>query len=142
MYARGGFGYLKKQSPAFNNAAKACPFLLITDLDRQPCPSHLIAEWLKIPKHPHFLLRVAVREVEGWLLGDPIGFGAFLGLKTTFDFESPEHLPDPKQELLKLANKSPRKSIRDALTWHDKATGQLSQGPDYNAPLVRFVTRE
>ncbi len=47
---------------------------------------------------------------------------------------------DPKQELLKLAIKSPRRSIREALTWKDDSTGRLSQGPDYNAPLAKFVT--
>ena len=142
VFSRGGFGYLKKQAPAFNNAAKGCPFLLLTDLDRCPCPPQLIEEWLGRPKHPHLLLRVAVREVESWLLGDPEGFSSFLGLRAPFDLDNPETLDDPKQELLKLAIKSPRRTIREALTWKDEATGRLSQGPDYNAPLAMFVTND
>lgn len=142
VFSRSGFGYLKKQAPAFNNAAKGCPFLLLTDLDRCPCPPQLIEEWLGRPKHPHLLLRVAVREVESWLLGDPKGFSSFLGLRAPFDLDNPETLDDPKQELLKLAIKSPRRTIREALTWKDEATGRLSQGPDYNAPLATFVTHE
>lgn len=142
VFSEGGFGYLKKRAAAFNNAAKGCPFLLLTDLDRCPCPPQLIEEWLGRPKHPHLLLRVAVREVESWLLGDAAGFSAFLGLRTTFDLDNPEQLVDPKQELLKLAIKSPRRSIREALTWKDDSTGRLSQGPDYNATLAKFVTAD
>ena len=142
VFSQGGFGYLKKQARAFNNAAKGCPFLLLTDLDQYPCPPQLIDEWLGQPKHPHLLLRVAVREVESWLLGDPNGFSSFLGLRTPFDLGNPENLEDPKQELLKLASKSPRRSVREALTWKEESTGRLSQGPDYNAPLAKFVSND
>lgn len=38
-----GFGYLKKRAKAFNNAAKGCRFLLLTDLDYYACPPELIA---------------------------------------------------------------------------------------------------
>ena len=142
VFSQGGYGYLKQQARAFNNAAKACPFLLLTDLDRSPCPSQLIGEWVGQFQHPHFLLRVAVREVESWLLGDPAGLSSFLGLRTPFDFGNPEQLVDPKLELLKLASRSPRRAIRAALTWKDAASGRLSQGPDYNAPLARFAATD
>jgi len=140
VFSQGGSGYLKKQAPAFNNAAKGCPFLLLTDLDRCPCPPKLIEDWLGRPKHPHLLLRVAVREVESWLLGDSAGFSAFLGLRTKFALGNPEHLPDPKQKLLKLAINSPRRFIRESLAWKDESSGRIFQGPDYNATLAKFVT--
>ena len=139
VYSRGGFGYLKNKARAFNNAAQSCPFLLLTDLDQCPCPPQLIEDWLGCPKHPHLLLRVAVREVESWLLGDPAGLRAFLGLRKSFDFDAPEQMADPKQELLKLALSSPRRDMRDALAWQNAAGGRLFQGPDYNATLAKFV---
>jgi hypothetical protein len=67
VFGKGGFGYLKRQVRAFNNAAKRCPFLLLTDLDQTDCPPQLIADWLDVPRQLDFLLRVAVREVESWL---------------------------------------------------------------------------
>ena len=142
VFSRGGFGYLKKQAPAFNNAARGCPFLLVTDLDRCPCPHQLIEEWLAGPKHPHFLLRVAVHEVESWLLADPAGLSAFLGLRQPFALRDPEQLADPKQELLKLALSSPRRATREALAWKDAPSGRLCQGPDYNGTLARFVSEQ
>lgn len=29
--------------------------------------------------------------------------------------------------------------MREALTWKDDSSGRLSQGPDYNATLAKFV---
>jgi hypothetical protein len=142
VYSRGGFGYLKNQARAFNNAAKNCPFLLLTDLDQCPCPPQLVEDWLGCPKHPHLLLRVAVHEVESWLLGDAVGLGGFLGLRKAVGFEAPERLADPKQELLKLALRSPRRNLRDALARREKAGARLFQGPDYNATLSKFVIED
>ncbi len=142
VFNRGGYGYLKQKARAFNNAAKRCPFLLLTDLDKSPCPPQLIEDWLGCPKHPQFLLRVAVREVESWLLGDPVGLRTFLGLRKPIELLDPENLPDPKQELLRLASRSPRRTTREAMVWKDERSGRLFQGPDYSATLAKFVWGE
>jgi hypothetical protein len=140
VFKQGGFGYLKKQSPAFNNMAKACPVLLLTDLDRRTCAPELLEDWLKHPKHPDFLLRVAVREVEAWLLASDTEFRRFLGIRGRVDFPNPETLDDPKAELLKLAAVSPRRDIRDAIARRDTG-GNLRQGPAYNSTLAEFIAR-
>jgi len=142
VFARRGCGYLKKQTPAFNNAARACPFLMLADLDRLSCPPELIEQWLPHPKHPHFLLRVAVREVESWLLGDPVGLAEFLGLRSTPAVPAPELLPDPKDHLLRLALKAASRQVREALVWRDPRSGRLLQGPDYNGTLGGFVLKK
>lgn len=139
VYGGSGYGYLKKQAVAFNNAAKGCPFLLLTDLDQHECPPELITDWLDPPKHAHFLLRVAVREVESWLLGDLAGLGAFLGIRKLPTIPNPEAVSDPKQQLLKLAMRCPSRQTRDALVWRDHSSGRHYQGPDYNGTLARYV---
>ncbi len=142
VYTRGGYGGLKRQALAYNKAAKICPFLLLTDLDDYPCPSQLVGEWLAVPKHPRFLFRVAVREVESWLLGDARGLAKLFGLKGAHHIEDPESCLDPKQELLGLANISRHRSLREAMVWRDNRTGRLSQGPDYNGALADFVAKQ
>jgi hypothetical protein len=139
VFRRGGFGYLKKQAPAFNNAARKTPFLLLTDLDQNICPPALVASWLSMPKQNNFLLRVAVREIESWLLGDPPGLKSFLRLKKVPLIPNPEQLSDPKAEVLKLAMGSTSRQIREALVWCNK-NGQLYPGPDYNGTLGGFVS--
>ena len=138
VFKQGGFGYLKKQTPAFNNSAKACPILLLTDLDQRPCAPELILDWLKQPKHPDFLLRVAVREVEAWLLASDASLRDYLGIRRSVAFPDPEALSDPKIELLKLAEESPRRDIREAIVRRDTGNN-LRQGPAYNSTLSFFV---
>ncbi len=139
VFGRSGFGYLKKQTLAFNNAAKGCPFLLLTDLDKYACPPELLADWLPVEKQRFFLLRVAVREVESWLLGDALGLGRFLRLRASPAVSDPESLQDPKQEVLACAYRSPNRIMRESLVWRDEGSGRLYQGPDYNGTLSRFV---
>ena len=81
VFGRSGAGYLKKRAAAFNNAAKHCPFFLLAVFDQSPCVPALLDEWLDNPRHKHFLLRIAVHEVESWLLGDLIGLVEFLGCR-------------------------------------------------------------
>lgn len=142
VFGRQGFGYLKRQATAFNNGARGCPFLVLTDLDRCPCPPQLLAEWLSVPKHSHLLLRVAVREVESWLLADDEGVRRYLGLRRAFTCADPEGLDDPKTTLLNLAESSPRRALREALVARDEGSGRLRQGPDYNGALARFVSEK
>jgi len=138
VFKQGGFGYLKKQAPAFNNMAKACPVFLLTDLDQRPCAPELIADWLKQPRHSEFLLRVAVREVEAWLLACDVPLAEYLSARQLPTFPAPEALDDPKMELLKLAEGSTKRHIREAVTRRDTG-GNLRQGPAYNSTLATFV---
>jgi hypothetical protein len=139
VFKQGGFGYLKKNSLAFNQASRSCPFLMLTDLDRNTCPPGLIQDWLSgRPRHDHFLFRVAVPEVESWILADCEGFQEFLGLRGAIRVPQPEQLGDAKMKLLALAERARVRDIREALVYRDRH-GQLHQGPDYNGTLGRFV---
>ncbi|MBM4353134.1 MAG: hypothetical protein FJ109_04955 [Deltaproteobacteria bacterium] len=140
VYRGRGFGYLRKHARAFNRSATAAPFLLLTDLDRSDCAPTLIAEWLGRPRHPDFLLRVAVREAEAWLLGDDSGLKAFFGARGGGRHDRPEELPDPKAELLRMAW-SARRELQERLVRRDRRSGRLAQGPDYNGALGEFVAR-
>jgi hypothetical protein len=139
VFKKGGFGYLKKQTLWFNEASRHCPFLLLTDLDKGTCPPGLVRDWLKGRKrHPNFLLRVAVPEVESWLLADRRNLARFLGLRGALRIGDPEKLADPKACLLQIAEKASLRRIREAIVYRD-SDGQRHQGPDYNGTLGLFV---
>jgi hypothetical protein len=139
VFSRGGYGYLRMRACAFNQAAEHIPFLLLTDLDKGRCAPKLVREWLgDRPRHPHFLLRVAVPEVESWLLADSEGLQRFLGLRGTRDFSEPEGLADAKAQLLALAERASPRHLREGLVRRDKH-GQRHQGPNYNGALGHFV---
>ena len=139
VYGKSGFGYIKSKLKGFNHAAKGTHYFVLTDLDQRGCAKRLWSEWLPgIPRHENLIFRIAVREVESWLLADAAGMKAFLGLKSELDFNDADHLHDPKLQLLFLARRSPKRSLREALAVQTRA-GALVPGPDYNGTLRLFV---
>ena len=110
-----GFGYLKKHLISFNQAAHVIPFVVLTDLDQHPCPATLASAWLPRPLHPNLMFRVAVREVESWLLSDPASMADFLQIPARRIPADPEGLADPKAELVALARMSRNSEIRGGL---------------------------
>ena len=78
--------------------------------------SHIDKKWLPYPKHPNLLFRVAVKEVEAWLLAHRAAFATFLGISDKFiPQEQVDTIPDPKQFLINLAAKSKKRKVRDAI---------------------------
>jgi hypothetical protein len=110
---------------------------LITDLDTYPCPAALIEEWIPRYRHANLLLRVAVREVESWVLADPANLSVFLRVNSSTIPRNPDSLPDPKAVLVDAASRSRSREIRSRVAPRRGSTAK--QGPDYNACLIQFV---
>jgi len=136
-YGHTGYGYLRSTIRGWNAAARGRPFIVLTDLDRYPCPQALILDWLKIPINPNLVLRVAVREIEAWLLADRENFARFLSIPQALVPGAPDTLADPKVALVGLARRSRLRDIRESIVPRLGSTAQ--QGPDYNGCLARFV---
>jgi hypothetical protein len=81
------------------------------------------------------VFRVAVREVEAWVLADHVAMRELVGGKGVFPVD-PDALPDPKQTLLGLAKRA-SKTIRNDMIKSQE--GQLSQGLGYNARLTHWI---
>jgi hypothetical protein len=136
-YQRGGFGFLKKSIRGFNNAAQGIPFAVLTDLDQYPCPTALITEWLPVPKRTNLLFRVAVHEVEAWLLADREAFAKFLGIRRDWIPANPDEILRVKEELIGLARRSRSRELKRDIV--PPAGSTRKQGPDYNGRLSGFV---
>ncbi|MBI5235962.1 MAG: hypothetical protein HY886_06915 [Deltaproteobacteria bacterium] len=140
VYMKNGCGYLKKNINAFNSAAKVMPWLVLTDLDRLECPPVLINQWLPHGKHDNLIFRIAVREVEAWVLAHRQAFLEFLGIKNRNLSIIPndvDSIPDPKRYLIDIVKKSPKRELRSAIV--PPPNSGRTQGPDYNSPLLKFV---
>ena len=134
---KNGFGYLKSKFSNFCKVSAFSPVLIITDLDKLACAPTLISLWTKEqPIPPNLLFRVAVREIESWLLADHDGMRRLIGKNTGSISENPDLLPDPKATLLKIAERAPAR-IRNGLI---AKKGSLAvQGIEYNIILSDFV---
>lgn len=137
LLRKGGSGYLKSNIRKWCELSNTLPVLILTDLDNTKCPLLLIQSWLEKDKKPdNLLIRVAVREIESWLIADYEAIQDFLNSKERLSVK-PDEIQDPKQYLLNLAKKAPRQ-IRDDLVQVNK--GSIRQGLGYNNLLAKFVT--
>ena len=134
-----GNAYLRRRTTELNRAAKGPPYVfMFTDLDSsKSCAPELIRSWVKVPLNPGFFLRVAVMEIESWILADRGGLAAFLSIPVGRIPSAPDDIPKPKEFLVSLARGS-KKSLRDQLVPSKRAV-TAKVGPEYNSRLSQFV---
>ena len=129
---------LRQKAPEFNRSANGAAIFLLTDLDSpRECPPRLIRSWIKGPLNPKFFFRVAVMEVEAWVMADRIGFADFLSVPLHRIPSPTDNILNPKEFLLSLARRSKKKTIREALVPTQGST--LGIGNQYNTLLSEFV---
>lgn len=133
---KGGSGYLKSRMDSWRKISQRQVVLLITDLDRTACPLALRTDWLGKTHTPaNLMLRIAVREVESWVLADHVAVRKLIGDKGTLP-HLPDDLADPKQHFLNIAKLAPRQVRQDLV----RESGAVSsQGIGYNACLTAWV---
>jgi hypothetical protein len=134
-----GKGKIKKQITAYNSAAQYGYYFVITDLDNEyDCAPLLIKDWLKARCSSQLLFRVAVHEVESWLLADRENFASFFSISQNLIPQKPDNETDPKRTVISLAKRSRKREIRDAIIPIDN---YASIGPGYNSLLQSFIQK-
>ena len=133
-----GKDYLKNKVNSLNQTAQGFPVFMLTDLDSpESCPPRLIQSWIKRNQNPQFFLRVAVMEVESWILADRQGIANFLTIPKYRIPQNTDVIPQPKEFLVSLARLSRRRRVLEEIVPAPGATSQV--GPEYNSRLVHFV---
>jgi hypothetical protein len=136
---KNGRSYLQSRARDLNRTARSVPVLIVADLDRpEPCPADLIDQWLSSPPAPNLLFRIAVMEIESWILADRYPFADFLGVPAHRIPTNTDGIDQPKEFIVSLARKSRRKDIRDDLVPSPGATSAV--GPAFNSRLGSFVS--
>jgi hypothetical protein len=137
MFNMRGNGEIKKSITRFKNASKALPHIVLTDLDREACPVKLLNDWNATNLPQTLLFRIAIRQVESWLLADAKGISDFLSIPIKKIPNNPEVLPDSKRTLINLARTSRKKRLVEELV---PAQGAISSvGRLYNERMGIFV---
>jgi hypothetical protein len=118
VYQKGGKGGLDRRLSGYNRAALISPWMVLRDLDHDaPCPAALVAELLP-RRSPSMALRIAVPQVEAWLLADAERMSSYLSVPRSAVPPLPEELPDAKQRLVDLAR----------ATWHESRSTAHTTG--------------
>ena len=132
---------LRKRLPSLNAVSSFVgPALVLTDLDRpEICPAELVMEWTRnMNRHPNLLIRVAVLEVEAWLIADRVNLARWLSVALNVIPRAPESIDGPKRFLVQMARRSRSRTLREGIV-RDRGNGLFQPGPDYNAQLIEFV---
>lgn len=135
---RKGNQFLKQKLASLAHTAGKFPVCFVTDLDATPCAPGLINAWTRDIMLPdRFLFRVAVREIEAWLLADRDGFAEFSGVPMAKLPSDVEALDDPKDTLLRLVRAYGTPSLKRDLLPPKNAKARVGLG--YNARLTAFA---
>jgi len=132
-----GYGKLKTGMSKFREASRFFPHIVLTDLDRSPCPLALLANWGATQLPANLLIRVAVREVEAWLLADRRGISNFLNIDVSKVPSNPELEEDPKRTLINLARKSRLRRLSKEIVPSKNSSATI--GPLYNYHFINYV---
>ena len=135
-----GNSYLQRRAPELNRSAARPPYIfMLTDLDSpQNCPPQLIQSWIRAPLDSGFFLRVAVMEVESWIMADRSALARFLSIPVRRIPSNTDDIDNPKEFLVSLARRSNRRRLRDQLVPAPRAT-TARVGPEYNSRFSEFV---
>ncbi len=137
VYGLRGKAYILSRLPGFNNSARFRHWVVLVDLDQDgACAAEVLTRWLPIPA-ALMSLRIAIRELEAWLLGDPERLAVYLGVSVRDFPGDPESLDDPKQVLVNLARRSRRRAIREDLV--PLRTSGQAVGPAYTTRMIEFI---
>lgn len=140
VQGKNGKDSLLKRLPAYNKAALHFPWFVLVDLDSADgCVVEKLSAWLPQPSE-NMVFRVAVAELEGWLLADREAIADFLGVAESKIPRNPDALGDPKQEIINLARKSRKRDIREGLVPRPKSG--TSVGPTYASDIRDFGQRQ
>lgn len=137
-YGKRGKDHLRQNIARFNQAAVHIPFIVLTDLDDEDCPPGMLSRWLPRGRNNNLVLRIAVREVEAWLLADRERLAAFLSVAVSKIPPRPDECVDPKQEIVNLARRSSKREIREDVVPASGSTSRI--GKNYIGQLTDFVT--
>ena len=132
--------YLQQKAPSLNQTARGSyNVFMLTDLDSpQNCPPQLIQSWISAPLNSGFFLRVAVMEVESWIMADRSALAKFLSIPEHRIPSNTDDIDNPKEFLVSLAQRSNRRRLRDQLVPAPGAT-TAKVGPGYNSRFSEFV---
>ncbi len=132
---KSGYVAIKEMCNVFVNMARAgIHTMVLVDLDDTDSPCTLIHEWFSLLEKegaslpPECLFRIAVREVESWILADRKNWAEFIGIAASNFSSTPDLLDDPQRHIFEVVRSKGRKKFH---------RGMLPSGTSHIGPLYR-----
>jgi len=139
VYGKNGKPALRDKINGYNHAARHTPWVVLVDLNSDAdCAPLLRHDWLPTPA-PQLCFRVAVRQVEAWLMADAETLAAYLGVMPRRIPVAPETLPNAKVEMVNIARRSRRSAIRQDMV--PRQGSGRAVGPAYTSRMIEYAER-
>ena len=137
VYGRNGKPALREKIKGYNNAAHFTPWVVLVDLDRDgDCAPPIRKVWVPTPA-PNLCFRIAVREIEAWLIADKQTLARYLRIRPDDVPEEPEKLQYPKDVMVNLARGSRSRDIRSDIVPRENSGRRV--GPAYASRLIEYA---
>ena len=137
VYGKKGKNHIQKSIAGYNQAAKRSCWIVLVDLDGDSCPGALRQSWLPTPASG-MCFRVAVREVEAWLMADTERISRFLSVSKGIVPRGVDNLKSPKDELVNIARRSRRSKIRSEMV--PRIGSGRRVGTAYSSRLIEYAS--
>ena len=137
VYGRNGKAALREKIRGYNNAARFTPWVVLVDLDNDAdCAPSMRNVWVPVPA-PNLCFRIAVREVEAWLMADRQTLARYLSVKAGNVPVEPEKFERPKDAMVNLARGSRSRDIHSDIVPQENSGRRV--GPAYASRLVEYI---
>jgi hypothetical protein len=139
VYGKKGKPALRQNINGYNKAARHTPWVVLVDLNSDAdCAPTLRQDWLPAPA-PRLCFRVAIRQVEAWLMADAETLATYLSVRRHTIPADPEALLNAKAEMVNIARRSRCSAIRQDMV--PRQGSARAVGPAYSSRLIEYAER-
>lgn len=132
----GGKGQLDSALGGYNDSAKGSPWFVLRDLNSDAeCPAEYLRR-IRFTPSTWMCFRLAVRELESWLLADRTGFAEFFQVPLHRLPNDPDAESDPTETIVNLCRRSGSSRIRSSML--PRPGAHVAVGPLYEATIIEF----
>ena len=136
VYGESGKHHLDRYNEAARHGRR---WFVLRDLNGDAeCAPTLVRRLLPTPA-PDMTFRVAIREIESWLLADTAAFARFFRVSASRIPIDPDSVRHPKQRLIGIVRSSTSRAMRAAIVPLDDRGSRV--GPGYSGRIIEFVQR-
>ena len=138
VYGESGKDRLDGALAGYNAAAKHATWLVLRDLDTDADCAPSLREQLLAAPAPGMVFRIAVREIEAWLIADHDSFARYFSVPPVRIPNDPESIHRPKEYLVNLVRRSRSRTIRDDVVPREGSKARV--GPGYAGRMIEFAS--
>ena len=138
VYGESGKDRLDGALAGYNAAARFGTWVVLRDLDTDEDCAPSLRERLLTAPVPGMVFRIAVREIEAWLIADQHSFARYFSVSPVRIPNDPESILRPKEYLVNLVRRSRSRTVRDDVVPREGSKARV--GPGYAGRMIEFAS--